>query len=70
MPNKGIFNHKKNESIHPKDILNTEGEDHNQPKRVLLLGAPGIGKSTLAQYCASLWWLPEGAWRAQIQSCF
>ncbi|MGZ6298181.1 MAG: NACHT domain-containing protein, partial [Parachlamydiaceae bacterium] len=59
-----VFKTADKKPIHLKDLF--ESRDGKDPKKLLILGRAGIGKSTLCQYLTHLWWGNDGVWKNQF----
>ncbi|MGZ6330955.1 MAG: NACHT domain-containing protein, partial [Parachlamydiaceae bacterium] len=56
-----VFKTANKELILPKDLFESRGGKN--PKRLLIFGRAGIGKSTLCQYLAYQWWGKDAVWK-------
>ncbi|MGZ3633610.1 MAG: NACHT domain-containing protein [Parachlamydiaceae bacterium] len=56
-----VFKAENKKPIDPKDLF--EPRYGKNPKRLLILGRAGIGKSTLCQYLTHQWWGNDGVWK-------
>ncbi|MGZ3634024.1 MAG: NACHT domain-containing protein [Parachlamydiaceae bacterium] len=66
-----VFKTGNKEHILPKDLfepreVKSPTREVKNPKRLLILGRAGIGKSTLCQYLTHQWWGNDGVWKNQF----